>query len=203
MGNLYSIGHSTHPVELLLYLLRMYEINYLLDVRSIPYSRYVEEYNRERFSDVLAKNGIKYWYMGKYFGARQEDISLYTQEKYLDFEKVRKSASFQNGIENVLKGLRDNNIAMMCTEKNPMDCHRAIMVGKGFMDAGVEVKHILPDGSYLTQSDLERQMLNKYFPEYNQLSLFQEENRSEKYYVEECYRIRNREIGYSIAGEDN
>ena len=89
MGNLYSIGHSTHPVELLLYLLRMYEINYLLDVRSIPYSRYVEEYNRERFSDVLAKNGIKYWYMGKYFGARQEDISLYTQEKYLDFEKVR------------------------------------------------------------------------------------------------------------------
>ena len=77
------------------------------------------------------------------------------------------------------------------------------MVGKGFMDAGVEVKHILPDGSYLTQSDLERQMLNKYFPEHNQLSLFQEENRSEKYYVEECYRIRNREIGYSIAGEDN
>lgn len=200
MASLYTIGHSTFPFEYFLQNLRMFDIKYLLDVRSVPYSRFAEVYNRENLKNLLDKHGIVYWYMGKFFGARPTDLSLYTSSHYLDFEKMRQSALFKKGMESVLLGLsRGNNIALMCTEKDPFDCHRAIMVTKGFADAGIMAKHILPGGSIQTQNELEERLLNKYFPARNQLDLFQTEKElSEDECKEKSYRLRNAEIGYHI-----
>ena len=144
MGQLYTIGHSTYPAEHFIELAKTYELDYILDVRSTPFSRFAPQYNSNVIKGILAENDIKYAHMGKYFGARQPDNQYYPKG-YLDFSLFRQSELFKTGLENVKKGLENNNIALMCTEKNPGDCHRAIMVARGFELAGINVKHILHD----------------------------------------------------------
>jgi hypothetical protein len=87
----------------------------------------------------------------------------------------------------------------MCTEKDPLDCHRAIMVARAFNLAGVEVKHILPNGNIQIQAVLDKRLLEKYFPDRGQLSLFTYDNgMSDDEYIRRAYRKRNREIGYRL-----
>lgn len=200
MGLLYTIGHSQHEFGYFSNLLKIYDINYLLDVRSTPYSKYAETYNKELLSSLLSTKGIKYSFMGKFFGARPDNAELYNEEGYLDFEKVSYSDLFIKGIESVDLGLkRGNNIVLMCTEKDPIDCHRAIMVARAFALRGIDVKHILPNGKYQTQQELDERLLDKYFPDRAQLSIFNydkvisaEEN------IKLAYRERNKEIGYHL-----
>ena len=196
---LYTIGHSTNTIEYFVKLLKKYEIDYLLDVRSVPYSKYMPQFNKENIREELKRESITYFHMGKYFGARQEDDTLYHDEGYLDFDKVRAGKLFQIGMKNVEKGLAEgHNIDFMCTEKDPMDCHRTIMVARGFELDGVEVKHILKDGNLETQEELNNRLLAHYFPKYEQLDIFsytqKEESKEER--LIQAYRIRNKELGY-------
>ncbi len=195
MGQLYTIGHSTYPEEHFTELAKHFELDYILDVRSTPYSRFTPQYNQELIKHTLEKENIKYAPMGKYFGARQPDQTCYPNG-YLDFELFRKSELFIAGVANVIKGLEKHNIALMCAEKNPIDCHRAIMVARGFALAGVSVEHILHDFTLLSQAQLDEMLLEKYFPDRNQLSFFVEENKTEEEYLKEAYAKRNAEIGY-------
>ncbi len=196
---LYTIGHSQHDVEYFIDMLRKYSINYVLDVRSTPYSQFAENYNRENIKAALKKARIEYSFMGNYFGARPEDRTLYSKDGYLDFEKARKSAKFQNGVDNVIKGIRaGNNISLMCTEKDPLECHRAIMVARTFFDKGVDVQHILADSSLQSHDVLNQRLINMYFPDRYQMSLFASENKSDEEYLDEAYRRHNKKIGYHI-----
>lgn len=201
MGKLFTIGHSQYTPEYFMKLLEKHGVNYILDVRSTPYSRYAEQFNRESIHAFLEKNGVRYSYMGKYFGARPTELSLYSPAGYLDFEKVAQSERFNIGVENVILGLeRGNKIALMCTEKDPIDCHRAIMVARAFDIKGIEVNHILPDGNIQTQKELDNRLLDMYFFDREQLSIFNYDNVvSDAEYVIQAYRKRNEEIGYRIS----
>lgn len=201
MGKLFTIGHSQYTPEYFANLLEKHGVNYILDVRSTPYSRYAEQFNRENIYTFLEKNGIRYSFMGKYFGARPTELSLYNSEGYLDFEKVAQSERFNIGIENVILGLgRGNRIALMCTEKDPIDCHRAIMVARAFDLRGIEVNHILPNGDIQSQRELDNRLLDMYFGDREQLSIFNYKNIvSEEEYITQAYRKRNEEIGYRIS----
>lgn len=201
MGRLFTIGHSQYTPEYFVKLLEKHGINYVLDVRSTPYSRYAEQFNRESIQAFLDKNDMKYSYMGKYFGARPTELSLYSPEGYLDFEKVTQSERFNIGVENVVLGLkRGNKIALMCTEKDPIDCHRAIMVARAFDIKGIEVNHILPDGNIQTQRELDNRLLDMYFGDREQLSIFNYNNViTDEEYIVQAYRKRNEEIGYRIG----
>ncbi len=204
--SLFTIGHTNHTHEEFIRLLKQYNINYLLDVRSTPYSKFTDQFNREVICKVLMDNGISYNYMGKYFGARQEDRSLYTPEGYLDFEKMRASERFKIGLQNVKKGLNSgNNIALMCTEKDPFDCHRTIMVSRGFELEGIAVSHIHSDGHLESQEEINRRLIKNLEKaekvDIHQTSLF-EPQKSEDEWLEEAYRLRNKEIGYHIQNEE-
>ncbi len=200
MGKLFTIGHSQYTPEYFIKLLEKHSVNYVLDVRSTPYSRHAEQFNRESIHTFLDRNGIRYSYMGKYFGARPVELSLYNPKGYLDFEKVAQSERFNIGVENVILGLeRGNKIALMCTEKNPIDCHRAIMVARAFDLKGIEVNHILSDGDIQTQRELDNRLLDMYFGDRKQLSIFNYNNViSDEEYIIQAYRKRNEEIGYRI-----
>ena len=195
---LFTIGHTNHSREDFLKLLKQHEITYLLDVRSTPFSQYTSQYNKDVISEFLQKSGITYCHMGKFFGARPEDKSLYTKENYLDFEKMRASELFKKGFDNVMKGLADgNNIVLMCTEKDPMDCHRAIMVARGFELQGIDANHILPDGKLQTQKELDARLLDRYFADRHQMSFLSNISEiPEEELLVEAYRKRNAEIGY-------
>ena len=194
---LYTIGYSGYPdVEDFISELKKYGIQILIDVRSSPYSTYYESYNKEQLSRKLQANGIYYANFARQFGARQEDPALYRNEQLgfrLDFEMFAKSEQFLDGIRTVEHS--SANIAFMCAEKNPSECHRAILVARAFHDRGHEVLHILPGGNLFSQTDLEQELLNTYFSDRAQTSLFEEE-KSEEEYIAEAYRCRNKEIGF-------
>lgn len=170
----------------------------------MPYSKYAVQYNKETIAQDLKKNKIEYIFMGKYFGARQEDLSLYTKNHILDFEKTRTSDNFQKGLQNVIQGMKKGNrIALMCTEKEPLDCHRAILVGNAFFLEGIRVQHILPDGSLKEHEKINKELLELYYPNRNQKSIFlsTDSYETEEEYLINAYRKRNSEIGYRLGSD--
>lgn len=200
--SLFTIGHSTHTQEYFLGLLRQHNIDYVLDVRSSPFSKFASWFNKDVIEEYLKKNNIVYCPMGKFFGARPTDRTLYCAEGYLDFEKTRASELFKKGLDNVMLGLASgHNIALMCTEKDPFDCHRTIMVSRGFELNGVNVQHIHADGHLETQDEINIRLLDNLEKKENvdihQISLF-EQPKSEKEWLEDAYRLRNKEIGFNI-----
>lgn len=202
---LYTIGHSTVQAEMFLELLRKFEINCIADVRSTPYCRFAAHFNQDELKRFLHENGIRYVYMGKEFGARREERSLYHPDGYLDFEKTSQCANFRQGVERINNGVNSGyNIALMCTEKNAIDCHRNILVARNFYQNGFEVVNIAHDGVSITQEEIEQQLVDMYFPKRLEINLFAtlEEAKPREYaeLVEEAYRKRNADIGYRLDG---
>jgi len=190
---LFTIGYSGYPtVESFIAELRKYGIQILIDVRSNPFSAYYEIYNKDRLSAALKQAGIYYCNYAKQFGARQEDLHYYRSGR-LDFELFAQSPQFLEGIQSVEASTAV--IAFMCAEKHPQECHRAILVSRAFSNRGHPVTHITPDGT-LTQKDLESTLLDTYFPDRDQETLFSEDVMSEEEYIAQAYRLRNDEIGF-------
>ncbi|MBK5252852.1 MAG: DUF488 domain-containing protein [Peptostreptococcaceae bacterium] len=196
----YTIGHSTISNEEFIKLLKHYKINCIVDVRSVPYSQYANQFNRELIKNELKKNRIMYIYMGEEFGARRKDKNLYTNS-VLDFEKTAKDKSFIKGVERVKEGLEKGfNIAIMCSEKEPINCHRCILVGHQLSQIGWKVNNILSDSLTIEQSKIDILLLDKYYPNRNQLSIFG--NPSDKELIAKAYKKQNHEIGYRKENEN-
>lgn len=194
---LYSIGHSNHSAEAFVNLLKAHNITCVVDVRSAPYSKYVPQFNKDEFKKTLAVQEIQYVPMGEEFGARRSDPSLYNGKGYLDFEATAKSAVFLKGIERIAKGMLDGyRIALMCTEQNPLDCHRFSLVARSFAQFGFCVKHILQDGTLQTQEQVEDALLDAYFPQRAMVGLFEDGNENRGQLVAQAYALKNEAIGY-------
>jgi len=142
---IYTIGHSTHSIMRLIELLRMHHITALCDVRSRPYSRMNPQFNREPLRDALRDNDIKYVFLGKELGARSEDKSCYRHGQ-VQYDLLAETPLFRQGMERIREGARSYRIALMCAEKEPLECHRTILVGRRLFDEGAPLKHILGDG---------------------------------------------------------
>lgn len=200
MRPVFTVGHSNHSTEYFINLLLKYKITHLIDVRSNPYSRFVPQYNKEAVKAKLLSAHINYIYMGKSLGARRNEEELFMSNGILDFEKVKNCDTFQSGVKQVIKGAQqDLSIALMCTEKEPIDCHRAILVGDALGKQGIAVQHILSDGSLQSHERLEAELLDMYFPNRQQCTIFDIcdfESQELKYLIEAYYR-RNIEIGYN------
>ena len=123
----------------------------------------------------------------------------YSKEGYLDFELFSKSENFLKGIKKLENSMEKNYvIVLMCAEKDPIICHRAIMISKIFSEKGYGVIHLLPNNATITQKDIEDRLIKKFFPNKGQLLLFEtEEVVSEKEYIKRAYNKQNAEIGYS------
>ncbi|ENZ02486.1 hypothetical protein HMPREF1092_01721 [Clostridium thermobutyricum] len=199
----FTIGHTNYSIDKFIDLIRKFNINCVVDVRSTPFSKYTPQFNENNLKLELNKRGIYYIKMGNEFGARRKNKKLYTVDGYLDFEKTRKDKDFLKGIERIKQGCNKGfNITLMCTERDPIDCHRTILVSKGLKDNGFNIKHILPNAEIQSQKKIEERLLNKYYPNRLQLSFDINKNLTEEEMIEEAYRIRNKEIGYPIGGEE-
>ena len=204
MTKLFTIGHSNLTIDEFIELLKKYYINCVIDVRSTPYSKYAPQFNLNEIKNELNKNEIYYIFMGDELGARRKDISLYTKEGYVDFEKTSKSSLFLKGVERVIEGIKKGyNIALMCTEKDPLDCHRNILVARAFYELGYNIDNIIGDSTVESQEKIEQRLLDLYFPDRYQVTIFEllSCNKEEKDLVNEAYILRNKDIGYSKDNE--
>ncbi|MEG2916360.1 MAG: DUF488 domain-containing protein [Clostridium sp.] len=198
---IFTIGHSNYTVEKLIDMLRRYNIDCVVDIRGIPYSKYNIQFDKETIRETLTKEGFIYIYMAKEFAANRENKISYYDEGYSDFEKVIYEEDFINGIERVRNGCEKGyRIAMLGAMQDPIRCHRSILVGRALRDNGFQVKHILDDYSLSSQEDMEQNILEKYFKHRKQMSIdsILGNEPTEEELIEQGYRLANKEIGYRL-----
>jgi uncharacterized protein (DUF488 family) len=141
-----TIGHSNHSVEKLLDLLRVHNVTAIADVRSSPYSRANPDFNREFLQQKLKDSGIMYVFLGRELGARPNDPGYYERGR-VQFSRLSQSALFKEGLDRVMKGAGLFCLALLCAEKEPLACHRTLLVARELVARGVLVAHIHADGS--------------------------------------------------------
>ncbi len=144
-----TIGHSTHSTEAFFDLLRQHGVEAVADVRSAPFSRFNPQFNREFLGRFLKTNGIRYVFLGKELGARSDDRSCYDYGR-VQYSRIEQTALFQSGLDRLLQGAAKYRVALMCAEKEPLDCHRTLLVAKALAARGQKVLHIHADGQLET-----------------------------------------------------
>lgn len=200
---LYTIGHSNHTLDEFLNLLVAHDIDVVIDVRSVPASNHNPQFNQETVSGFLRGHYIDYHFFGKELGARRMDCI--NADGQVDFEMAIHTPLFQQGINKTFQLLTNKKIVFMCSEADPLECHRFALVSRYLHNHGVEVFHILKDASIINQQLLEQRMVTHYLharkpllPEVDQLF--------GTYTVEEqltdAYRLKNKEIGFQLKQDD-
>ena len=201
--SIFTIGHSTHQIDYFVELLKEYAVNCVIDVRSVAASTYNPQFNKEPLSNYLKKNGITYQHFADEFGARHSDPDLLDEEGKVDFEKIRKSWLFKNGVERLWMAIdKGFTIALMCSEGEPFDCHRFSMISIALEKDGFEVKHILKDKTLKSNAELEKQLLKKYDKKIPKPDMF-DPNISVEDQLKAAYRLRNKEIAFSPYSKTN
>ena len=198
---IYTLGHSNYPFDKFIEILKKYNINCVVDIRAIPYSKYNTQYNKEFFQSNLKKLGYTYIYMADEFGAKRKTRISYNDEGYADFDKVILEDDFKRGIERIKMGCSKNyKIGILGAMQEPIRCPRAILLGKELIKEGFDVKHIMHEGNLKTQEELEEQLLEKYFEGRNQLTMdsLLGNAMSREDMINESYKLANKEIGYRI-----
>jgi uncharacterized protein (DUF488 family) len=142
---IWTVGHSNHPLDTLLDLLRTEQIEVLVDVRSAPYSRYAPHFNREALGPALEEAGLRYLYLGDALGGRPSRAEHYDAEGHALYSAMAEQPDFREAIARLLRGARSHRIALICAEADPTDCHRRLLVGRVLTQQGAELRHITPD----------------------------------------------------------
>jgi uncharacterized protein (DUF488 family) len=155
---LFTIGHSNHSIEAFISLLQQHGITAVADVRSHPYSRYLPHFNKSELEAALKDAGIEYRFLGQELGARPNDPSCYVDGK-APYEKIAATQFFEKGIKRLLKGAEYYKVALMCAERDPITCHRTILVCQHLRSFDVTINHILTDGNLESHEALEERLL--------------------------------------------
>ncbi len=187
MNPLFTIGHSTHDFPAFLRLLKQHEIEVVADVRSRPFSRF-PWFCREALEKELKANRIRYVFLGTELGARREERECYIGPR-ADYRLIAQTAAYQKGIERLRNGVSRFRIALMCSEREPLDCHRTILVcrhAKEFAD----ISHIRADGRLESHAEAEARLLSRYFSDNHDFFRCEEEM------LDEAYLRRGEEINY-------
>ena len=152
---LFTIGHSTHSIDTFVTLLQSHDIEAVADIRSSPYSRYNPQYNRETLKKSLLSLDIAYVFLGDELGARRREPECYRNDE-VDFKLVQELPLFLSGIDRLLRGREKMRIAIMCAEKDPLQCHRTFLVSDYLSARDVDIRHILAEGNLINHDELLR-----------------------------------------------
>jgi len=156
---LFTIGHSAAQLSVFLTALKQSDVNLLIDVRSRPRSRRFPHFDQIELEEALRMTGFRYLFLGEELGGRPEDPKAYGTDGIVDYAKWRKSRAFQAGVERVLQELAAGDLALMCAEEDPLNCHRFLMICPELVSLGLEPLHIRKGGAIETQQEAEDRLL--------------------------------------------
>ena len=212
---LYSIGHSNQTFDEFLQMLQSQQIDVIVDVRSIPASKYTPQFNKEPLRASLNRHNIAYMHFGEEFGARRTDAL--DEYNNVNFEMAATTSNFQKGVERIRHGLdKGYRIAFMCSEANPLECHRFALVSRYFHEHGIKVLHIMRDrdktpstGTYTkSHQELQNEMIAEYvkkkkIPAVCPPDIFGENEITPIMQIVLAYRQKNKEIAYHQQEQEN
>jgi uncharacterized protein (DUF488 family) len=188
---LFTIGHSNHSIERFHALLDRADITAVADVRSYPHSRVNPQFNRESLEKTLKERGIRYVFLGDELGGRTPDPSCY-EEGRVKYERVAKTDSFQSALARVRRGAQSYRLALLCAEKEPLRCHRALLVARSLVAQGVSVFHILADGTLEPHSETMNRLLDM-------LGLRQPElYRTKDQLIDVAYEMQEERVAFTV-----
>ncbi|GAB6270286.1 hypothetical protein KN63_01495 [Smithella sp. F21] len=191
MKELFTIGHSVHTVEGFAALLRKHSVNALCDVRSSPYSRFTPQFNRESLKEDVLKHHISYTYLGAELGPRSSDPSCYENGK-VQYKRLVEKEIFQQGLDRLRKGINTYRIALMCAEKDPLTCHRMLLVCRNLRGEDILIRHILEDGSLEDNRDTEQRLMK--LLKIDPADLFS----SEEEQIQRAYDLQAEKVAYTL-----
>jgi uncharacterized protein (DUF488 family) len=157
-AHLLTIGHSNLPADQFLALLKAHDVTAIADVRSVPFSRRFPWFSSRPLAERLQSKGIAYIMVGDTLGGRPANPALY-RDGVADYEAMAGTADFRAGIERVVTGMTSHRLCLMCSEREPLDCHRCLLVSRALAERGWMIGHILGDGSIEPQSATEERLL--------------------------------------------
>ena len=157
----FTIGHSNHPLEVFRNLLERHRIEALADVRSAPYSHFNPQFNRKALAAALEERGIRYAYFGSELGGRPDDPACFENGR-VSYERTARTDRFRNGLRRLIDGMSGRRMAIMCAEKEPLDCHRTLLVGHALDREGIHVRHILANGNLEAHEDAMDRLLARH-----------------------------------------
>lgn len=158
-GTLFTVGHSNQTSEDFLALLARHGIEALVDVRSAPYSRYVPHFNKRELQQAIQDAGLRYVYLGRELGGRPDDPALYDDEGHARYDLIAETDAFNDGVERLKTGVASYRVALMCSEEDPTDCHRRLLVGRVMRRDGYRVLHIRGNGEIMDDVQLDPTIL--------------------------------------------
>src|SRR5262249_7885318 len=159
--DVFSIGHSNIPAERFLALLQRAGVNAVADVRCIPHSRFCPWFSQKPLAAALSAAGIGYSPMGAALGGRPRSDKLY-REGVADYEAMAIEPEYVAGLDRLLEVATQSGVCLLCAEREPLDCHRCLLVARSLAQRGVAVGHILHDGSVETHAETERRVFGRY-----------------------------------------
>jgi len=173
-----SIGYTGRKFDDFVRVLRDRGVTHLVDVRTAPYSKFHEAYNRIELEDALKPTGIKYIFMGDLLGGRPDDRECYDDDGRVVYAKVADKEFFQRGIRQLLRGAITHHrvLCLMCSELRPEQCHRSKLIGEALKLLNVSVQHIDQSDSLADQDTVMARI------DSGQLKLFDEASSSRKAY---------------------
>jgi uncharacterized protein (DUF488 family) len=194
---IHTIGHSNHSIGQFVSLLLKFGIEIVADVRSTPYSRFNPQFGRDRLQRAMASAGMQYLFLGKELGARSQDPACYDAEGRVSYARLAATDLFRSGIERVRDGMRAHRVALMCAEREPLECHRTILVARELEREGVAIAHILADGMLEDHSQAMLRLADSL--KLTQTDLF----RDPADRIEQAYDLQAARIAYAKkAGQD-
>jgi uncharacterized protein (DUF488 family) len=158
----FTIGHSNHAAEVFLGLLLRHEIEEVVDVRSSPHSRYNPQFNRKTLQAALAEAGVGYVFMGVELGGRPTDPACYDSEERVQYDRLAETDAFKEGIRQVIQRTGERRIALMCSEKEPLDCHRTLLIAQVLTARDLGIGHILADGDLESHAAAVDRLLDRF-----------------------------------------
>ena len=160
-SRLFSIGHSNHEPEQFVRLLRGAGITAVADVRSQPFSQRYPQYSQPALQRWLGDHDIAYAFLGEQLGGRPRSPQLYDGEGRVNYERVRQTAAFQEGLNRLVEGSDHLIITMLCSEEDPLHCHRGLMIAPALVERGVRPAHVRGDGSIESMEQVEERLLSE------------------------------------------
>ena len=197
-----TIGHSTHTIEKFLSLIEAHGVTSIADVRSAPYSRRQPQFNRDPLRQALEERGIRYIFCGQELGARPEDPMCYDENGRVLYRRLAVTPLFRSGIDSIVQEAGEYRIALLCAEKEPLECHRTLLVAQELAARGISVSHIHADGRSETQTEALARLPGML--KMSETDLF----RSQEELIEDACASQEKRIAYvnphvSLASEEN
>jgi uncharacterized protein (DUF488 family) len=152
VSTIYSIGHGNKKIENFIHELRAFEISFLLDIRSKPYSKWNSAFNKTELEKSLKENDITYVFLGDQLGGLPSDTSCYDSEGKVVYELIKDKDFFKEGLNRlILANEKKIKLAVMCSESNPGECHRSKLVGQELIKTGISLNHIVSQNRVKSQ----------------------------------------------------